>query len=84
VPKVNVAVGAVEDAGVAVAGSGEDGDGAASPVQEVSVKPKRTAPVLMAVRRVILLGTGFITSGLLGCLAARGRLRSAGPGFQSN
>jgi hypothetical protein len=54
VPKLKVAAGSA--AGV-VLGDPDDGEGAGTAVHEVIPKARRTAPVLMTVRRDVLLGT---------------------------
>ena len=54
VPKVKTAVGAALEVGEAVV---ELGAGPRLPVQEVSGSTRRTAPMLAAIRRTVLLGT---------------------------
>src|SRR6478735_2108124 len=75
VPNVKVSEGAA--AAVVVLAAADDGVGWASLVQDVRDRPRRTAPVLWAVRRgILLLGTRLPP---LDCWGARGRLLARHP-----
>jgi hypothetical protein len=55
VPNLKVAVGSAPGDGFAVLG--DDGEGAGTPVQDVTANARKTAPALTTVRRDVLLGT---------------------------
>jgi hypothetical protein len=55
VPKLKIADGS--EAPVVAAGDVGEGEGPGPPVHDVTVNARRTAPVLITVRRDVLLGT---------------------------
>ena len=86
VPKLKVAVGW---AGLALLGEPEEACGAGSAVQDVTPNAIRTAPVLMTVRRDVLLGNRLSPldfAGAAGCgpepslIDAAGHSRAPAPG----